>query len=232
MLGCWSRAASRASREEPLAQVVAVDPQDLEGDLALGHWVERQIEHAHATVRNALTELVTADCRGWRGQCADYTHRPPRRPCRGRRRRDRRSHRRVPTRFRPPRGRRVRARRMLAQDGGRPTAPIAGGPPGVPSRWPASATPARQPPKGIPPLQPRLAPRQTAPAATKRPGMPWPPAAAPPARARSCGGSRAAPRSTCFWHHPRARRPRPGAAAVGREGVRRGLGGLHRDPHG
>ena len=66
--------------QEPLPQILAVDAQDLEGDLALGHWVERQIEHAHATVRNALTELVTADCRGWRGQCADYTHRSPRRP--------------------------------------------------------------------------------------------------------------------------------------------------------
>jgi uncharacterized protein len=32
-------------------------------------------------VRNALTELVAADCRGWRGQCADYTHRSSRRPC-------------------------------------------------------------------------------------------------------------------------------------------------------
>ena len=66
--------------EEPLAQIVAVDPQHLEGDLALGDGVERQIEHAHATVSNALTELVATDCRGRRGQCADYTHRSPRRP--------------------------------------------------------------------------------------------------------------------------------------------------------
>jgi hypothetical protein len=50
--------------EEPLPQVGAVDPQHLQGDLALRHRVERQVEHAHATVRNALTELVAADCRG------------------------------------------------------------------------------------------------------------------------------------------------------------------------
>ncbi len=180
--------------QEPLAQVVAVDPQDLEGDLALGHWVERQIEHAHATVRNALTELVAADCRGWRGQCADYTHRPPRRPCQAAGRRQSKESSpcsdALPSSSWPPRSRSAGAR-------ARPRTPRPRGrPPRVPSRWPASATPARRPPKGTPPLRPRLAPRQTGPAARKRPGTPWPPAAAPPARARSCGGSRAAPRST------------------------------------
>jgi hypothetical protein len=50
--------------EEAFPQVVAVDAEDLEGDFALGDRVEGQIEHAHATVRNTLTELVTPDCRG------------------------------------------------------------------------------------------------------------------------------------------------------------------------
>ena len=238
MLGCCSRAASRASLEEALAQIVAVDPQDLERDLAFGDRIERQVEHAHATVRNALTELVAADCRGWRGQCADYTHRSPRRP-----------------RAWPSRHRRsgdspvFRRATVLIVTAARRRSAGCTGPLGAPAVAGASrrrsrpAGPIRRPtgcPRGVGPGRGRRRRRGAAAAAGD-------PAAAGRGAAQGgdAGRSRARRGKGPFlWrvegahpdlplrHHPRARRPRPGPPAAVLKAFRQADRGLHRDPDG
>ena len=232
MLGCWSRAASRASRRNRSRRSALSTRRTLSATCALGHRVERQIEHAHATVRNALTDLVAADCRGWRGQCADYTHRPPRRPRGGRpsdckesshvfrrasvllvaaafalggcSRQAADAHGRAGDRRGSRRGGQRRSTPAHRRaDGGLAAAPASAGP---------AADDGRRRGSGL-----------------ERPG-------------RAGGGRRRqgpvpvegrGPRpALSVRHHPRARRPRPGAAAVGRARRSARRRGLHRDPHG